>query len=346
MLAEDITDREALLDQLRHQAFHDSLTGLPNRALLVDRLSVMLERIGRTGSKAAVLFCDLDGFKPINDSLGHAVGDELLRQTARRFAQNLRAADTLARLGGDEFVIVCEVDDEAGAVQLAQRLGASLIQPMDLKGHEVRVSTSIGIAIAGEPGARADELVRNADIAMYRAKDRGRGEIEVFASGMHGRAVQRLRLEQDLRPAMGRGEFELYYQPLVGAADHELTGFEALMRWNHPTRGLIPPGEFIEIAEDSGFIVTLGAWALGEACRQLAEWSALRAQLPDEREPLGAAACRPGSGRLHPLHPGRHWDPARLAPARDHGERPDVQAGVLDDDARGHQGAWGWGHDR
>jgi diguanylate cyclase (GGDEF)-like protein len=273
VLAEDVTSREALLEQLRHQAFHDELTGLPNRALAVDRLAMMVGRAARNATKVAVVFCDLDGFKPINDSLGHSVGDELLRQTATRFGETLRASDTLARLGGDEFVALCEVDDEAAAVRVAHRLGASLIQPMALRGHEVRVSASIGIAMTDESSAVPDDLIRNADIAMYRAKNSGRGEVEVFAPAMLGRAVSRLSLEQDLRPAMGRGEFQLYYQPVVGATDGELSGFEALARWNHPERGTIAPGDFIDIAEDTGFIITLGAWAIGEACGQLAEWS-------------------------------------------------------------------------
>jgi diguanylate cyclase (GGDEF)-like protein/PAS domain S-box-containing protein len=272
VIAEDVTEREGLLDQLRHQAFHDALTGLPNRSLLLDRLAVMLRHTARTGFEVAILFCDLDGFKPINDSLGHNIGDELLREVVRRFGQSLRGPDTLARLGGDEFVVIAEVDGEHGAIQLAERLAASLAQPMDLQGHQVRVSTSIGIAMAGPESANAADLIRNADIAMYRAKSRGRASYEVFASGMHGRAVQRLAIEQDMRPAMGRDEFRVYYQPLVDARSRRITGFEALARWQHPTRGLVGPDLFIGVAEETGFILTLGAWVLGEACRQLAEW--------------------------------------------------------------------------
>ncbi|MEA2647218.1 MAG: hypothetical protein QOE92_2301, partial [Chloroflexota bacterium] len=273
VLAEDVTDREGLMSQLRHQAFHDGLTGLPNRALLLDRLSQVLPRAYRSGKLVAILFCDLDGFKPINDSLGHNLGDDLLRETARRFGETLRGQDTLARLGGDEFVVLAEVDSEKGALQLAERLAESLHTPMSLRGHQVTVSASIGIAIADGPDGGHADLIRNADIAMYRAKSRGRANFEIFDSGMHGRAVQRLALEQDLRPALGRDEFRLFYQPLVDATDRHLLGFEALIRWQHPTRGLIPPDAFIPIAEDSGFILTLGAWVLGEACRPLGEWT-------------------------------------------------------------------------
>jgi len=273
VMAEDVTEREGLVDQLRHQAFHDSLTGLPNRALLLDRLAVQLQQSRRRRSSVAVLFCDLDGFKPINDSLGHAMGDELLRQAAARFSATLREQDTLARLGGDEFVVACEVEGERAAILLAERLAASLEEPIYLNGHQVRTTTSVGIAITSDESAGAEELVRNADIAMYRAKSRARGGFEIFDSEMHERAVRRLALEQDLRPAMGRDEFRLHYQPLVSTSDRHLLGFEALVRWEHPLRGLLAPGEFIGIAEDSGFILTLGAWVLGEACRQVAEWS-------------------------------------------------------------------------
>jgi diguanylate cyclase (GGDEF)-like protein/PAS domain S-box-containing protein len=274
VMAEDVTERESLVTQLRHQAFHDSLTGLPNRALLVDRVSVMLQHARRAGTSVAILFCDLDGFKPINDSLGHAMGDELLRQVADRFGNTLRAHDTLARLGGDEFVAVCDVETEHAAILLAERLGEALSTPIELSGHQVRISASIGIALGTDLTVDPDELLRNADIAMYRAKNRDRGRFEIFDSAMHERAVHRLSLEQDLRPAMGRDEFCLHYQPLVSSTDRRLLGFEALVRWNHPVRGLVPPDEFISIAEDSGFILTLGAWVLGEACRQVAEWSA------------------------------------------------------------------------
>ena len=272
VMALDVTAEEDMMSQLRHQAFHDSLTALPNRALLLDRLTVMLRKAERSGSMVAVLFCDLDGFKPINDSLGHAIGDQLLYEAGHRFSGTLRPGDTLARLGGDEFVAVCEIDDERVAIQLAERLGAAVAHPMELEGHQVRVSTSVGISIGYGLALSPDELVRNADIAMYRAKSSGRGRFEIFDSGMHGRAVQRLAIEQDLRPGMGRDEFRLFYQPLFSAEDLRLVAFEALLRWEHPTRGMVPPGEFISVAEDSGFILTLGAWVIGEACRQLAAW--------------------------------------------------------------------------
>ena len=274
VIAEDVTARESLFGELSHRAFHDPLTGLANRALLIDRLTILLERAHRRGTMVAVLLCDLDGFKTVNDSLGHAVGDELLQEVAQRFGRELRGEDTLARLGGDEFVAICELSGEQSPAQVAERLIASLRDPINLRGHQVRVSTSIGITLAARGIHVAEDLVRDADIAMYRAKARGRGAFEMFDVTMHARAVRRLALEQDLRPALGRDEFRLHYQPLFEAASGRLRGFEALLRWEHPTRGMIPPGEFIDIAEEGGFILTLGAWVIGEACRQLAEWSA------------------------------------------------------------------------
>jgi diguanylate cyclase (GGDEF)-like protein/PAS domain S-box-containing protein len=274
VMAQDVTAQEDLMTQLRHQAFHDPLTSLPNRALLIDRLNVMLRQAERSETLVAVLFCDLDGFKPINDSLGHAIGDQLLNEAGRRFSGALRPGDTLARLGGDEFVAICEIDAEHVAIQLAERLGAAVAHPMELEGHQVRVSTSVGISLGRGRANSPDELVRNADIAMYRAKSGGRGRFEMFDSAMHGRAVMRLAIEQDLRPALGRDEFRLFYQPLFNARDRSLVAFEALLRWEHPTRGMIPPADFIHVAEDSGFILTLGAWVIGEACRQLAAWRA------------------------------------------------------------------------
>jgi diguanylate cyclase (GGDEF)-like protein/PAS domain S-box-containing protein len=271
VMAEDVTERELLSEQLRHQAFHDLLTGLPNRALLVDRLSVLLQHVRRSGSVVAVFFCDLDGFKPVNDSLGHAVGDELLSRAATRLAGVLRSEDTLARVGGDEFIAACEVQDELAAVHLAQRLTTSLDQPLEFGGHQVRLSASVGIAIGTDPRS-AEELVRNADIAMYRAKRETRGGFAMFDQSMHSRMTERLSLEQELRPAIGRDEFRIHYQPLVSAQDRQLHSFEALVRWEHPRLGMVPPADFIGIAEDSGFILTLGAWVLGEACRQLGEW--------------------------------------------------------------------------
>ncbi len=272
-MAEDVTERESLAAQLRHQAFHDPLTGLPNRALLLDRLYVMLQHAQRSRSTVAVLFCDLDGFKPINDSLGHGAGDELLRRTGERFTQTLRAEDTLSRVGGDEFVAVCEVEDEDAAMRVAGKLCDALEPAFVLDGHQVRLSVCVGIALATGDAQPAEELVRNADIAMYRAKRRGRGGFEIFDASMYRRALQRLALEQEMRPALGKDEFRVHYQPLVCAGDRGLHSFEALVRWQHPEHGLVPPLDFIGIAEDSGFILTLGAWVLGESCRQLSEWS-------------------------------------------------------------------------
>ena len=263
---------EGLAMKYGYEATHDQLTGLPNRVLVVDRLEVMLRHAERVPSIVAVLFCDLDGFKRINDSLGHQFGDRVLNEVAGRFAATVRRADTLARIGGDEFVVACEFEVEHGALQLGERLIASLNTPIALSGHRVRLGTSVGIAVADGNTSGPEELLRNADLAMYRAKTGGRGAFAMFDTAMHARALERLTLEQDLGPAMGRDEFLLHYQPLVRAADRGLVGFEALLRWQRPGGRMVPPSDFIEVAEESGFILTLGAWVLGEACRQLAEW--------------------------------------------------------------------------
>jgi diguanylate cyclase (GGDEF)-like protein len=263
---------ERLAMEYGYEATHDRLTALPNRVLLLDRLSVLLKHAERVGSLVAVVFCDLDGFKRINDSLGHEVGDRLLAKVARRFASTVRSQDTLARIGGDEFVVVCEIGSPHAPVQVAERLIASLAAPIIVKGHQVRITTSVGITVTHGTATDPEELVREADLAMYRAKTDRRGGFEIFDAAMHARAVERLTVEQELGPAMGRDEFRLFYQPLVGAADRRLVAFEALVRWQLPTGRMRAPVEFIDIAEDCGFITTLGAWVLGEACRQLAEW--------------------------------------------------------------------------
>ena len=273
--AHDITERKAMEKQLLHDAFHDALTGLANRALFLDRIGKALERSGRdTARHCAVLFLDLDRFKTINDSMGHAVGDQLLVEVSRRLEQYVRPGDTVARFGGDEFAILLEdVTEPNDATRTAERLCAALEAPFAVAGQEIMTSTSIGIALNGvEAGARPDELLRDADIAMYQAKRMGRGRHAVADPTIHVTIMERMRLEADLRRALEREEFVLYYQPKVAIDGHTIIGLEALVRWQHPERGFVSPVDFIPVAEDTGLIVPLGAWVLRTACAQLKAW--------------------------------------------------------------------------
>jgi diguanylate cyclase (GGDEF)-like protein len=279
--------RQSAESKVRHQALHDPLTGLPNRSLLLDRLDHWAHRAERDRSTAAVLFVDLDNFKVINDALGHDHGDRLLCAVADRLQQVLRPSDTIARVGGDEFVVFCEdIPSEHEALHMVDRLVHALDAPFDLGGQPQHATASVGIAL-GDGGLEPEVLIRNADVAMYRAKERGRARYELFDDEMRERSVSWLETESELRCALDRGELHNVYQPIVSPRDGSIIGFEALVRWHHPTRGVVSPADFIPVAEQSGLIVPLGRTVLEQACAEAVRWNLDRERAG--REPLRVA---------------------------------------------------------
>jgi diguanylate cyclase (GGDEF)-like protein len=269
---EDVTKQKKAEAQVAHMAHHDTLTNLPNRTLLQEQLKQALHWVSR-GQKLAVLFLDLDNFKGVNDTLGHPVGDELLKTVADRLRACARETDIVARLGGDEFVVVqTPIDGPADSAALAERIRDALTAPCTVMDHHIVIDTSIGIAIAPHDGVEPDVLLKNADMALYGAKAAGRGTARFFEQAMDARMMERRTLEMELRHAFTEGEFELHYQPLVALDSNRINSCEALLRWRHPTRGLVPPATFIPLAEEIGLITRIGEWVIRTACNDAARW--------------------------------------------------------------------------
>ena len=291
----DVTDHKRLEEELAYRAFHDSLTGLANKALFQDRLDHALARLERTKSHLAVLFLDLDDFKTVNDSLGHGEGDHLLRRVATTLVGCLGASDTAARLGGDEFAVLIEdVQSQSAITALAQRILDALRPPVRLGTKSVSSAVSIGIAL-NEAGTTSEQLLRNADIAMYKAKALGKDRFEIYRDEMYASVLARLELEEELRDAIGAGDLAVHYQPIMDLYEHRVVGLEALVRWSHPTRGLVPPGVFVPLAEELGLIGEIDSFVLRSACRQaqgVARGASRQPGADDERQPLGPAAHR------------------------------------------------------
>ncbi|MEV4314297.1 EAL domain-containing protein [Actinocrispum sp. NPDC049592] len=289
---EDVTERREAEARLVHQALHDALTGLPNRALLMDRLRQVLARSERHPSLTAVVFIDLDGFKDINDSLGHDTGDQVLREVAQRIEHHVRPSDTVARLGGDEFVVLCgDLRAEQNVVEISERLTKALAKPVIVGGFDVEVTASIGIALSdGETTQTPEEMLRNADAAMYGAKKQGKNRWEIYDESRRARAVDRVAIASSLRQALRDEKFVLHFQPVIDMDSGAPVAVESLVRMDDPARGLLPPGAFIQVAEDSGLIVPIGTYVLEQACRQLASWRAEGAVSPDLRAAVNLSA--------------------------------------------------------
>jgi diguanylate cyclase (GGDEF)-like protein/PAS domain S-box-containing protein len=276
-VSRDISERRRAEEQIEYQAYHDALTGLPNRLLFRDRLTIALAHAKRQHTPVAVMFLDLDRFKFVNDTLGHSLGDELLRAIAARLRSVLREGDTIARMGGDEFtVLLTDLSTPTDAAKIAQKLLETVAYPVRVEGHELYATTSIGIALYPSDGDNAEALLKNADGAMYRAKEIGRNSYQLCTSAMNSRAVERLGVENSLRRALDRDELLVYYQPIISVETRQIAGREALLRWNRPEHGIVLPATFIDIAEETRMIVPIGEWVLREACRRAASWDGLR----------------------------------------------------------------------
>ena len=295
-VSSDISERVAAQERIRQLAYFDSLTNLPNRRLLQDRAEQALASAEREGKQVALLFVDLDHFKPINDSLGHSAGDKLLGEVAQRLQSCVRRMDTVARLGGDEFVVLLTDVTIEGATEVARKLIYRVARPYEIESHELSVTPSLGISVFPQDGRDFEALLKHADTAMYRAKESGRNAYQFFASEMNVAALERLTLENSLRQGIERGEFVLHYQPQIDLASGRIVGAEALVRWRHPQLGLVPPGKFIPVAEVSGLIVMIGEWVLGEACRQNCAWQ--QAGLPAISIAVNISAVQFRSGRI------------------------------------------------
>jgi diguanylate cyclase (GGDEF)-like protein/PAS domain S-box-containing protein len=330
MVARDISERRTFETRLEEQATHDPLTGLPNRTLLLDRMRMALSRTRRTGTGVAVLFCDLDHFKVVNDSLGHSAGDRLLVHTADRLVEALRPGDTVARFGGDEFVVLCEdLTEQADAQLVADRVRTLVDQRYDVDDAEIFMTVSTGIAYTDDPDAVPEDLIRDADAAMYQAKGGGRARAVMFDQRMREAAVHRMATENALHRALERHELRVHYQPEIDLRSGDIVGVEALLRWEHPQRGLLGPDEFIRVTEETGLIVPIGRWVLEQACRQLQRWQAEYPVAADELFVSVNLSARQLGRRALIGEVARVLDDTGLDPARVHFE---ITESVLMDD--------------